>query len=312
MKKISITVAIVLLIICGCTKVEIPEIEIGDYFEFGTYNDAPILWRVINVEENGDFLLFSDKIIDIKPFDAAGEYHIDQSTTLINREIGGSGNWEYSNIRQWLNSDGNIGDIKWLQNRPSNDNVFCGFSPYDMEAGFLATEHFKINDLNLIKKVTHKTLLHEMDFHQKDGGEGRYIGTTTIYDDFKKYDAAAYKMITDRIFLLSVYEAYSYLYLNRGLLGDEYYIGYPTKNIIDMYKSNLGHSFSSNNPWSYLLRTPSGVEESAVKYIAGNGEVHNIYASFGTHCGIRPALVIDRSQLKSFKGEGTIDIPFKI
>ena len=41
-------------------------IEIGDYILFGTYNDEPILWRVINKDTQNGLLLWSDKIITIK------------------------------------------------------------------------------------------------------------------------------------------------------------------------------------------------------------------------------------------------------
>lgn len=45
-------------------------LAIGDYIEFGAYNDEPVLWRVIHIDEEGDPLLFSEYIISYKSFDA--------------------------------------------------------------------------------------------------------------------------------------------------------------------------------------------------------------------------------------------------
>lgn len=44
-------------------------LPIGSYVKFGAYFGDPILWRVINNDENGTMLL-SDKIICLKSFDA--------------------------------------------------------------------------------------------------------------------------------------------------------------------------------------------------------------------------------------------------
>jgi hypothetical protein len=305
MKKIILIVLIFMFATCGCTVEEIPEINIGDYFEFGTYNDAPILWRVINVEENGDFLLFSDKIIDLKPFDAFGEYHKDED-----RRYFGSNNWENSNIRQWLNSEEKSGEIEWIQNKPSENNVLFRLLPYDMEAGFLSAENFKKNHLAIIREVTHKTLLNKLDFDQKDGGERAREHSTEIYLNINKYEESTYNMINDRVFLLSTKEAYKYLYLNRDILGDKYYIGILSDNVFDKPQPQVG--FLAGNPWSYLLRTPSNSIGSNVRTVFKGGKVLSSYASLGMDGGVRPALMIDKKQLTRIKGEGSVDIPYKI
>jgi hypothetical protein len=75
-------------------------VNVCDYVRFGKYNNEPILWRVIHKDANGDPVLFADRILTMKAFDAAGSYHdYDED-----RWDYGSNYYPDSNIRQWLNS----------------------------------------------------------------------------------------------------------------------------------------------------------------------------------------------------------------
>ena len=73
--------------------------ELGDYIEFGSYDGEPILWRVLQIDEQGDPLLWSDKILCLRPFDLAGALHETKK-----RQMRGSNFWAGSMLRQWLNS----------------------------------------------------------------------------------------------------------------------------------------------------------------------------------------------------------------
>ena len=100
-----------------------PTIHIGTYIQFGTYNSAPILWRVIYKDGSGNPVLLADRILTIKAFDAEGTYH----TGNNDRVSSGSNYYPGSNIRQWLNSSssnsgGNI--IDWTQNSNSTEKGF--------------------------------------------------------------------------------------------------------------------------------------------------------------------------------------------
>jgi hypothetical protein len=53
------------------------KVKIGTYIKFGKYNGQPILWRVIHNDENGNPVLFADRILSIKAFDASGNYHFE-------------------------------------------------------------------------------------------------------------------------------------------------------------------------------------------------------------------------------------------
>ena len=53
--------------------VKTQDLKIGDIITFGTYLGQPIEWRVINISENGQPLIATEHIIDLKPYDAPGD-----------------------------------------------------------------------------------------------------------------------------------------------------------------------------------------------------------------------------------------------
>lgn len=50
------------------------ELKIGEEVQFGRYLNSPITWQVINMSDNGYPLLISKNILDLKKFDAKGDY----------------------------------------------------------------------------------------------------------------------------------------------------------------------------------------------------------------------------------------------
>lgn len=50
------------------------ELKIGEEVQFGQYLNSPITWQVINISDNGYPLLISKNILDLKKFDAKGDY----------------------------------------------------------------------------------------------------------------------------------------------------------------------------------------------------------------------------------------------
>ncbi|MBQ9396655.1 MAG: hypothetical protein IJU23_14215 [Proteobacteria bacterium] len=84
--------------ICIAGNCVFPSLNIGDIITFGHYeqdNDTsngkePIEWRVLDLNNDGQFLIISDKVLDSKPY----------NTTYINIT------WEMSTIRSWLNGYG--------------------------------------------------------------------------------------------------------------------------------------------------------------------------------------------------------------
>jgi len=85
-----------------------PTLKIGDYIQMGKYNKEPLLWRCVDIDENGPLIL-TDQAITEKVFDAAGEHKYLDGTKQADNEYDdrtyyGSNVWETSSLRSWLNS----------------------------------------------------------------------------------------------------------------------------------------------------------------------------------------------------------------
>ncbi len=275
-------------------------IKIGEYVQFGNYYGEPILWRVINIDGNGDPMLFADNIIAIKAFDAAGDYHVDSS-----RKAYGSNYWKDSNIRQWLNSKDN--NISWIQNTPTKENVWQ--NPYSEEKGFLADGNFTEADRKAIKPINHRVVLSEVDKAQIDGGSEPLKNHRMDY----YYDKAYYMNLVDSVFLLSAQDIRRYV-SDRGWDMRAYPTAKAALNSVEAYSSLTYDTFylNSNEYWWYWLSTPSNMHESV--YITDcDNEIKSgsVLAALGTG-GVRPALLIDMSSVVLREGSGTKDKPFII
>ena len=255
-------------------------INIGDYIEFGRYNGKSILWRVINKDANG-YMLFSDKIICFKAFDASGD-EVDGRGDA-DRVGFGSNYWEKSNLREWLNSYDK--EVKYSQQSPDRGHVLYSF--YDTEPGFLYS--FTDKERGFIKEVTHKCILANIDKVVMAGGTEPYEYNTKIEDCVKNYDSSYYENVTDKVFLLSTKEIKNFVY-DRGW---QY-----QKTIIN------DNSFS----W-YWLRTPSINYSDIVRAVGQNG-VYGDNANNGSG-GVAPALYLKSSTIP-VNGKGTEDNPYKI
>ncbi len=321
-----IILACILFILTGCNNntteqtISMDDLKIGDYIEFGKYDEQPILWRVIHIDEDGNPLIFSDRIISLKSFDSMGDYHKN-----IKRKEGGSSYWKDSNIRQWLNSSENAGEIKWIQNSPNKENI-CTFTDgeknfaYDKEKGFLADGNFSEVDRSIIKPVIHKALLCESDIDKKIGGNTHYSANYEIASAVGNYDDAYYENVEDKVFLLDIKEIRTYVIENKEDFNDDFYIGKPTKELVKKsIEYNVrpyigGKSFDDDKPYFYCLRTPTPHNgESNVLSIRTNGK-ECIIGEAGVNSsifgGIRPALFLDKSNTSISTGKGTESKPF--
>lgn len=164
------------------TIIVVPEatengIKIGDYIEFSKYNGKPILWRVININEDGSPMLLSDRILTFKAFDAKGD-NIGRDDQRNSRNQYGSNLWVASTLRQWLNSSDMKVDYKY--NLPTSENVI--FNAYDDEKGFLADGNFTEAERNLILTSKIKVLIPEVDAVDGllEGGEENHKFVTTV------------------------------------------------------------------------------------------------------------------------------------
>ena len=281
-----------------------PTVSIGQYIQFGKYNDAPILWRVIHKDPTtGDPILFSDRILTLKAFDAKGSYHTD-TTRLSN----GSSYYPDSNIRQWLNSNSaNSGanTIDWIQNDPSAANMWNGYNPYNTEKGFLADGNFTSTERSLIKPYTHKVLLVGVDQAKKDGGTANHTWNANIANVVQNYDTTAYfQNVTDSIFMLSVKQLKEWVYDNRLILGTSYHIAKPTAEAVTQstYKTS---SLNSGSNWHYWSNSPDASGSSYPRHVVSTGIVSSETAYGSVTIGVRPALQLNLASAIFTSGTGT-------
>jgi len=245
----------------------------GAYVEFGTYNEEPILWRVIDQDEEGNSLLYSNKILMLKAFDAKGDAHSDST-----RQDSGSNNWKESTLRQWLNSS--EARINWTKNEPNYRNVYQGWNPYHEEAGFLHESNFTKEERKAIKSSTITTKSHLIE-----GGESY---TTE-----------------DQVFLLSK-EEYNNYKLN--LLGESQ----PTSKAVEN-SSFVDSNLNPDKNWSKFLRTKdSGTNPSALYSVGITGNVSGGTYAYRGSIGVAPALWLNLETLTIKFEEGSEESPHRI
>ena len=286
-------------------------INIGEYVQMGTYYGEPILWRCVDIDENGPLML-SDKVICVKPFDAAGHNEIGSHgrgyqdfgmhSGDFDRRRNGSNYWADSNIRCWLNSDASAGNVNWAcGNAPTKYMIFGGENEYADEAGFLT--NFTTDEKIAIKPVTQKSLLNgfEYDSNNRDSNYHRF--NNNIDDVLQNYDTAFSEQVTDSVFLLDVKQINA-VYNNSNILGDNYYMGKPTEQV-----KAAGNYFE----WSYWLRTPetSGADGIDVRCVDYTG---NVSASTADtfNLGVRPAFYLNLSSSSFASGSGTSEAPYTV
>ena len=74
MKKRFFGMALAVLVTISAINIAVQAesaVNIGNYIQMGTYYGEPILWRCVDIDENGPLML-SDRIICLKPYDASG------------------------------------------------------------------------------------------------------------------------------------------------------------------------------------------------------------------------------------------------
>jgi hypothetical protein len=266
----------------------------GGIFKFGKYNDEPIIWNVINKDDNG-IMLFSDKVISLKPYDALGD-------TAEGRDGGyrkeyGSNYWEKSNIREWLNSEDKR--VNYSHQPPDSLHVRKGFNAYEDEPGLLT--NFSQKEREAIKPVKHKCELSLADRPVKEGGEVPPFELERITDNHvKEFENVFYKYVTDRVYLLSIQELYYFVFKNNFKI-----MANPTRQAVlkNQYNENLP---GENKFCQYWLRTPY-MDDSGVLSVGTDDLAYNYFACIGCF-GVRPAINLKMDITVS--GKGTINDPY--
>ena len=263
-------------------------IKIGDYIRLGTYNNESVLWRCVNVDDNGPLML-SDRVLeDYMPYDAMTS---DNADTCSHRRSGyrskyGSNHWRDSNMRSWLNSEDNT--VTWLCGNPPKAGYVTSGHEYDKKAGFLSD--FTQDEISTIKTVTQRSIVSHPEYsagHIDEPGLDLPYNTDidTVADG---YENAYYENITDKVFLLDVKQ----LNTVKQKLGS-YYIA----------KNKAGQS------WNYWLRTPITDCNHDMRYVDLRGNIWRD-APYKGYYGVRPAFYLDAEYYTVLQGKGTESEPY--
>ena len=126
------------------------DIQLGDAITLGTYNEEPVVWRVVHLsEDDSKAVLVTEDIITMKAYDAAesDRYNQDDQNDYwkyacddfedktLEAKVRGNNEWQSSNIRSWLNADTQI--VDYVGGPPINTVMSTMKNGYANEAGFL-------------------------------------------------------------------------------------------------------------------------------------------------------------------------------
>lgn len=265
-------------------------VQLGDYIQLGSYENAPILWRCVSVDENGPLMLSDRVLCDYMPYDAQTSAN---STSGSHRRSGyrrkyGSNHWRDSDMRSWLNSDAEAGQVKWLCGNPPKDGYIMGGGAYDGKAGFL--NGFTRDEAAAIKTVTQRSIVSHPEYTagyiDAPGTDLPY--NTDIGSVADGYEGAHYENITDKVFLLDVKQLHT-VYENLG----GYYIG-QNRNGVN---------------WNYWLRTPVTDCNHDMRYVSPQGSIGRD-APYVGYYGVRPAFYLDTAYYAVTSGSGTETDPY--
>ena len=265
-------------------------VQLGDYIRLGSYDGEPILWRCVSVDENGPLMLSDRVLCDSMPYDAQTS---ENSTSGSHHRSGyrskyGSNHWRDSDMRSWLNSDAEAGQVKWLCGNPPKDGYIMGGGAYDGKAGFL--NGFTRDEAAAIKTVTQRSIVSHPEYTagyiDASGADLPY--NTDIGSVADGYEGAHYENITDKVFLLDV------------------------KQLCTVYE-NLGNYYIAQNRngvnWSYWLRTPVTDCNHDMRYVSPQGSIGRDAPCKGYY-GVRPAFYLDTAYYAVTSGSGTETDPY--
>ena len=266
------------------------QIEPGTYINLGKYNGKNIVWRCVDVDEKG-CLMLADYIIDTLPYDAMTNDNSRSKSHSRNykRDTYGSNYWKDSNMRSWLNSAADAGEVKWLCGNPPRAGYVDG-NAYDEKAGFL--NGFTKAEIAAMKTVTQRSLVSHPEYKQGIyDGDGRSdlelnYDIQNVADNF---ESAYGENSTEKVFLLDVKQVNA-VWKNLG----DYYIG----------------SNEQGMSWPYWLRTPVTDCNHDMRYVHNNGTIGR-ESPQRSYIGVRPAFYLDTDYYVATSGNGTSEYPYK-
>ncbi|MCI8670336.1 MAG: toll/interleukin-1 receptor domain-containing protein [Lachnospiraceae bacterium] len=261
------------------------DIKVGDTLSFGTYNEEPIEWRVLKLsEDKKEAVLITKYIISMKAYDAAesGAYNYvgsesywakdseANSNMALQAKVRGNSDWSTSNIRTWLNSQGEV--VTYSDQAPAAAAMSEKKNEYSLEAGFLYG--FSEKEREAIQEVENTTKGNEL-------AKGNMIKTT------------------DRVYLLSIEELKWFEEAEMSMLAE------PTKAAVEQDKTKWYQNLyvdqtKGNTNYCWWLREP--VEGFSSRcYLVGNGFMEeNLWTDKNVGVegyGIRPAITVNLEKI---------------
>ncbi|MBR2476610.1 MAG: hypothetical protein IKB50_00565 [Clostridia bacterium] len=319
MRKIILKILLIAVIIIMPLGVFASSVELGDYIQLGSYMGEPIVWRCVDVNENGS-LMVADRIITLKSFDAAGAKTNDPKGF---RAAGGSDNWSDSAIRLWLNSSAATVSYPNSHN-PTDDNVLEAINGYSAEAGFLSNGNFTEMERNIIVPVNISSVISRHDTSLAASGNELHKYVAEVGATATNIANAYVITTTDKVFLLGIEEIEA-IKSNEDVLGKEYFLAKPTSSAVTQSTYSYGN-LSADKYYHYWLR-------DAVSFADGS-EVRTMYhtsndirkANFNGYgvptvnsniaynggVGVRPAIYINSENVSVVSGDGTESSPYTV
>ena len=290
----------------------------GDYIEFGKYLNSPILWKVMEIDENENPVLISENILTFKSFDAQEE---DTSDFDFNGAIGldqvlpestgytnGCNNWSSSSLRQWLNSSEK--NITWKNRIPDKKGSILS---YDKEAGFLSSENFSNEEVAVILPYKHKLILTSHSKCDPIGGSEEFNGNPYIKKEtiIGNYNNGKYTEIEDKVSLMSINDFKNW--------NEKLKLKYAKSATETAYNQVIskGYEIDSDSLHPYWTKTPVEYNSNSSLLVPtyeaefDEGEIlpfdANVYG-----IGVAPVIVLNKDNLSGIFGSGMKADPIKI
>ena len=256
-------------------------LTVGSTFFLGKYqveSETPwdIEWEIVH-QTNDYQIAMTKQIIDLRPFDGK-----EPTNTDSNRKSWGNNNWQYSNIKQWLNSD----QASWYSSQhqydapPNDDNCYkytkdgtTVTNAYESHKGFLY--YWSADEKSLLKDMT-LTLANNT---VTDGG-GSYTWTGKVFlPTYTQMGGGQNNSISEG-------EAFSKFTDNTS----------RKRTLHDMVKANNPYAklYSSSGNWYYWMSSAYPSFSNSVRFVRNGGSLgDNIYAYFGIG-GLAPCICLPR------------------
>ena len=275
---------------------------LGDYIYFGNVDGEAMAWQVIHLEDGAATIFESDINYTDMEYDAS--FHGQTVTVSFTRyNTYGSATWEYSDIRQWLNSrddtvqfqdvvfdygsPGGIASIGWDNDSPPS---------YSDQKGFLNSDHFSDAEYSILLDTPHLSLIPYTE-------SGMASVMDTSFDKFQNDPSEYYyggecgvSETTDRMFLLSGLEFHKYV-ISNGLQGLYFPNGrtYPGFWLRDSVVTNFAGFYYYYG--THALTVSDGRADSQETDLCS---------------AVRPACRLNLSAVENLSGSGTLDDPYTL